>query len=75
MHTKIEFTYTLHLQRFNVMITRAKSLLIIVGDPYLLEQDANWSKFIQFCFKNRCLVQGKRYFRPKKASNDPKSQQ
>jgi hypothetical protein len=29
-------------QRFNVAVTRAKSLLIIIGNPYLLESDHNW---------------------------------
>ncbi|XP_037036186.1 putative helicase mov-10-B.2 isoform X2 [Bradysia coprophila] len=52
-------------QRFNVMITRAKSLLIVVGNPHLLSQDENWSTFIRYCFKNKCLIQSKRWFRPK----------
>ncbi|XP_055301201.1 putative helicase mov-10-B.1 isoform X2 [Sitodiplosis mosellana] len=49
-------------QRFNVMLTRAQSLLIIVGDPHLLYKDPNWSVFIRFCMKNRCLIQGQRNF-------------
>lgn len=57
-------------QRFNVMITRAKSLLIVVGNPHLLSQDENWSTFIRFCFRNRCLVQDSKYFRPKKNTSD-----
>ncbi|KAG4069838.1 hypothetical protein HA402_009545 [Bradysia odoriphaga] len=44
-------------QRFNVMITRAKSLLIVVGNPHLLSQDENWSKFIHFCLRNGALIQ------------------
>ncbi|XP_037051434.1 putative helicase mov-10-B.1 [Bradysia coprophila] len=44
-------------QRFNVMITRAKSLLIVVGNPHLLSQDKNWSKFIHFCLRNGALIQ------------------
>lgn len=56
-------------QRFNVMLTRAKNLLIVVGDPHLLSTNANWCKFIEYCFKNRCLMQGRRYFRPQKSQN------
>ncbi|XP_037051435.1 putative helicase mov-10-B.1 [Bradysia coprophila] len=46
-------------QRFNVMITRAKSLLIVVGNPDLLSQDENWSKFIKFCLRSGCFIQDK----------------
>lgn len=60
----INVKWILCSQRFNVMITRAKNLLIVAGDSHLLSQDKNWSEFILFCFKNRCLIQGKRYFRP-----------
>jgi hypothetical protein len=34
-------------QRFNVAVTRAKSLLIIVGNPYLLESDHNWGYMLR----------------------------
>lgn len=38
------------------MITRAKALLIVVGDHQLLNQDADWAKFIQFVAKNNALA-------------------
>ncbi|XP_031638459.1 putative helicase mov-10-B.1 [Contarinia nasturtii] len=44
-------------RRFNVMITRAKCLLIVVGDPHLLRYDANWKKFINFVLENDGLIQ------------------
>ncbi|KAM4795733.1 putative helicase MOV-10 [Rhinophrynus dorsalis] len=36
-------------KRFNVAITRAKSLLIMVGNPAILSKDSNWSRFLQHC--------------------------
>lgn len=39
------------VQRFNVAITRARSLLIIVGNPYLLKADAHWRDLINLCCK------------------------
>lgn len=45
------------LQRFNVMITRAKSLLVIVGDPHSLQHDANWNKLIEYCLENNAMIQ------------------
>jgi helicase MOV-10 len=36
------------VQRFNVAITRARSLLIIVGNPHLLENDTNWNVLVNF---------------------------
>lgn len=52
-------------QRFNVLLTRAKSLLIVVGNPQLLSTDANWRAFIEYCFDNNCLIQdAKCFFQP-----------
>ncbi|XP_055301212.1 putative helicase mov-10-B.1 [Sitodiplosis mosellana] len=46
-------------RRFNVMITRAKCLLVIVGDPHLLQYCSNWRKLITFCLENNALVQSR----------------
>lgn len=44
-------------RRFNVMITRAKCLLVIVGDPHSLQHDANWNKLIEYCLENNAMIQ------------------
>ncbi|XP_068603628.1 putative helicase mov-10-B.2 [Brachionichthys hirsutus] len=36
-------------KRFNVAVTRAKALLVVVGNPRVLSTDPTWAKFIQFC--------------------------
>jgi helicase MOV-10 len=36
-------------KRFNVSITRACSLLIVIGNPNVLWQDENWQKLIRKC--------------------------
>ncbi|XP_005914763.1 putative helicase mov-10-B.2 [Haplochromis burtoni] len=36
-------------KRFNVAVTRAKALLIVVGNPRILETDSTWARFIQYC--------------------------
>ncbi|KAM5180413.1 helicase MOV-10 [Mantella aurantiaca] len=36
-------------KRFNVALTRAKALLILVGNPVLLCKDPFWSRFLKFC--------------------------
>lgn len=35
-----------HLQRFNVAVTRAKALLIVVGNPRVLTSDATWARYV-----------------------------
>ncbi|XP_047446737.1 putative helicase mov-10-B.2 [Mugil cephalus] len=36
-------------KRFNVAVTRAKALLIVVGNPVVLNTDVTWNRFIQYC--------------------------
>ncbi|XP_051280100.1 putative helicase mov-10-B.1 isoform X1 [Dicentrarchus labrax] len=37
-------------KRFNVALTRAQALLIVVGDPRVLKTDQIWNKFIHYCY-------------------------
>lgn len=39
-------------KRFNVAVTRAKALLIVVGNPLLLGHDRDWKVFLEFCKEN-----------------------
>ncbi|CAH2038844.1 unnamed protein product [Thlaspi arvense] len=39
-------------RRFNVAITRAISLLVIIGNPHIICQDMNWSKLLWRCVDN-----------------------
>ncbi|NXT96031.1 SDE3 helicase, partial [Anhinga rufa] len=36
-------------KRFNVAITRAKALLIVVGNPAALSNDDHWQRFLRYC--------------------------
>lgn len=40
-------------KRFNVAITRAKNLLIVVGNPAILQIDHKWHYLLQYCIKNK----------------------
>lgn len=39
-------------KRFNVAITRAKALMVVIGNPYLLCMDAHWKSFLQYALEN-----------------------
>ncbi|SCV71091.1 BQ2448_2679 [Microbotryum intermedium] len=43
-------------KRFNVAMTRAKELLIVVGNPNALLVDSDWAAFYQFCRRNDAYV-------------------
>ena len=36
-------------RKFNVSVTRAMSLCIVVGEPYTLYADTYWSQYIEAC--------------------------
>ena len=43
-------------KRFNVAITRAKALLIIVGNPHILSQDKDWAALLAFAREQGCYT-------------------
>ncbi|CAH1998602.1 unnamed protein product [Acanthoscelides obtectus] len=43
-------------KRLNVAISRAKSVLVIVGNPNLLSQDIYWRSVIQYCMQKGCYI-------------------
>lgn len=43
-------------KRFNVCITRAQALLIIVGNPYVLMHDIYWLALLKQCIENHAYV-------------------
>jgi len=49
-------TYLEHRCRMNVAITRAKELLIVVGNGSVLRQDPYWKGFLLFTIRNKLFV-------------------
>ncbi|XP_038054524.1 putative helicase MOV-10 [Patiria miniata] len=55
-HIQMDIDYKLGFvknpKRLNVAVTRAKALLILVGNPYMLRKDINWNMFLEYCLEN-----------------------
>ncbi|KAH0618935.1 hypothetical protein JD844_018496, partial [Phrynosoma platyrhinos] len=49
---KFNLGFVKNPKRFNVAITRAKALLIIVGNPMTLAKDLHWAEFLKYCRAN-----------------------
>ncbi|XP_017324243.1 putative helicase mov-10-B.1 [Ictalurus punctatus] len=49
LDSKFNIGFLKNPKRFNVAVTRARSLLIVVGNPVILSTDTNWCKFIDYC--------------------------
>lgn len=47
----------IQFQRISVVLTRAQSLLIVIGDPETLYKDNNWRYLLEFCFLNNSFIQ------------------
>lgn len=60
-----------YLQRFNVAVTRAKSLLITIGNPTILQYDECWNALMRYCDENGAFIGGRSSL-PKKLSNKDK---
>eukprot|EP00980_Cylindrotheca_fusiformis_P025199 scaffold13271_cov110-Cylindrotheca_fusiformis.AAC.2 len=46
--------FVAHPKRFNVAVTRAKALLIVIGSPAVLAMDKdNWLPFMKYCHDNK----------------------
>lgn len=43
-------------KRFNVAITRAQALLILIGNPDMLRRDDNWRRFLEYCGENNACI-------------------
>lgn len=44
-----------NVKRLNVALTRAKALLIVIGNPETLQQDPNWFEFIRYCYEKNAI--------------------
>eukprot|EP00808_Paulinella_micropora_P025780 g1722.t1 len=43
-------------KRFNVMVTRAQALLVLIGNPLLANTDPVWRELLHCCIRNGCYT-------------------
>eukprot|EP00730_Choanoeca_flexa_P018713 TRINITY_DN9119_c0_g1_i1.p1 TRINITY_DN9119_c0_g1~~TRINITY_DN9119_c0_g1_i1.p1 ORF type:complete len:694 (+),score=142.71 TRINITY_DN9119_c0_g1_i1:125-2206(+) len=60
-------------RRFNVAITRAKALCIVIGHPDAVKRDQHWGSWLQFC-KQHGAIAGYTGGNSPSRSNDPDAQ-
>eukprot|EP00794_Sanderia_malayensis_P006229 gene6229-6945_t len=60
LDAKFRLGFLKNPKRFNVSITRARALLIVIGNPFVLSNDFFWNRFLEFCVEKKCYV-GCRY--------------
>ena len=53
---KLKLGFLNNSKRFNVSITRAQSLVIIIGNPFMLKADENWEIFLKYLKDNKAWV-------------------
>jgi len=53
---KFNLGFVANPKRFNVSVTRAQALLIVVGSPKVLSTDPNWSRLLWHCVDNCSYV-------------------
>jgi len=51
MDSKFRLGFLKNPKRFNVAITRAQALLIVVGNPFILAEDEHWKVLLNYCIK------------------------
>jgi len=53
---KYQLGFISNPKRFNVAITRAQALLIVIGNPYVLSQDKYWNSLLNYCIENNSYI-------------------
>lgn len=53
---KCQLGFVRNAKRFNVAVTRAKALLIVIGNGDVLKSDKNWRSFIEHCVNHNSVA-------------------
>ncbi|XP_060598721.1 putative helicase MOV-10 isoform X2 [Ruditapes philippinarum] len=57
-------------KRFNVALTRARSLLVVIGNPMILVKDDNWKSFLDYCESNGGFKGQRGHLKPRERSEN-----